>query len=250
MFDWSAEFKNKRVLISGASRGLGREMVNFFAAHGAKVAFNYAGDQESANSLEAQLEDQKCTYLSFQQSVTDEEGVDAMVDHIEKEWDGIDILINNAGIICPLPLALMDVEDWDRVVKVNLTGQFIMARSVLRGMIRNKSGKILNISSLAGMTLIESPIHYAASKAGLKGFTETLSKEISRYKIQVNCLAPGHIKGGLGDNFPEHRMQEFHNHIALHRSANFPEVASCAAFMVSNYNSYMNGATVRIDGGF
>jgi NAD(P)-dependent dehydrogenase (short-subunit alcohol dehydrogenase family) len=135
------------------------------------------------------------------------------------------------------------------VIDVNAKGQFLAARAVLRGMIRRRNGSILNIGSLAGVRLLEAPVHYSASKAAVKGFTEALSKEVARYNIRVNCLAPGLLEEGVAQNLPEHRLREYLKHVALHRKGALEEVAKFAAFLVSERNSYMNGATIIMDGG-
>ena len=234
------------MLITGGSRGLGRALCAKFAAEGARVAFNYSSDQTGAEQTLALCgKDAR----AFQVSVLDEAGLGQMVGEIEKSWGGLDILVNNAGISQPLPLALMEEADWDSVMDVNVKGTFLATRAAVRGMIRRKTGSILNIGSLAGLRLIESPIHYAASKAAIKGFTEALAKEIARYNIRVNCLAPGLLEDGVGRNLPEHRLKEYLKHVALHRVGKLAEVAGMAAFLASDRNSYMTGATLIVDGG-
>jgi NAD(P)-dependent dehydrogenase (short-subunit alcohol dehydrogenase family) len=116
-------------------------------------------------------------------------------------------------------------------------------------MLRRKRGSILNIGSLAGIRLIESPVHYAASKAAIKGFTQALAKEMARSNIRVNCLAPGLLEEGVGQNLPEHRLKDYLKHVSLHRLGTLAETARCAAFMVSDRNGYMNGETLVLDGG-
>jgi NAD(P)-dependent dehydrogenase (short-subunit alcohol dehydrogenase family) len=143
----------------------------------------------------------------------------------------------------------MDEEDWDRVVDINLKGTFVTSKAVLRGMIRRRGGVILNIGSLVSVRMLEAPLHYCASKAGLKGLTESMAKEVARYQIRVNCLAPGLLEGGLGRNLPEHRLADYLKHCALGRVGTFDEVARFAAFLVSDQNTYMSGATIVMDGG-
>jgi NAD(P)-dependent dehydrogenase (short-subunit alcohol dehydrogenase family) len=172
-----------------------------------------------------------------------------MIASLEKSWGAIDILVNNAGISQVLPMALLEEEDWDGVMDINVKGTYIVTRQVLRGMIRRKSGRILNIGSLAGMRLIESPVHYAASKAAIKGFTEALAKEVGRYGIMVNSLAPGILEGGVGSNLPSYRLENYLKHCALGRVGTFDEISRTAAFMVSDENTYMNGVTLVMDGG-
>ncbi len=241
--------EGKRALITGGSRGLGRAFCTQLSFEGADVAFNYSSDQEGAAKTVESVEGMGRKSLAFQVSVLDSNGLNAMVKEIEQQWGGLDILINNAGISQPLPIALMEEPDWDSVMDVNAKGQFLTARAVLKGMIRRKNGSILNISSLAGVRLIEAPVHYSASKAAVKGFTEALSKEVARYKIRVNCLAPGLLEEGVAQNLPEHRLREYLKHVALHRKGTLEEVAKFAAFLVSDRNSYMNGATIIMDGG-
>lgn len=238
--------EGKRVLITGGSRGLGRALCQTFAREGATVAFNYSTDREGA---EATLEGLGPEARAFQASVLDSSALSAMVKELETEWKGLDVLVNNAGISQPLPLALMEEEDWDHLMDTNVKGYFLAARAVVRGMIRRRSGCVLNIGSLAGVRLIEAPIHYSASKAAIKGFTEALAKEVARYNIRVNCLAPGLLEDGVGRNLPEHRLKEYVKHVALHRVGTLEEAARLAAFMASDRNSYMTGHTLVLDGG-
>lgn len=238
--------EGKRVLITGGSRGLGRALCQTFASEGAKVAFNYSSDGEGAATT---LEGLGGEGRAFQASVLDSSALAAMVKELESDWKGLDILVNNAGISQPLPLALMEEEDWDHLMDINVKGYFLTARAAVRGMIRRKSGCVLNIGSLAGCRLIEAPIHYSASKAAIKGFTEALAKEVARYNIRVNCLAPGLLEDGVGRNLPEHRLKEYVKHVALHRVGTLDEAARLAAFLASDRNSYMTGHTVVLDGG-
>jgi 3-oxoacyl-[acyl-carrier protein] reductase len=245
----AAALSGKRALVTGGSRGLGRALCEALSAAGADVAFNYSSDREGAAATLAAIERNGRRGLAFQVSVLDEDGLARMVKEIEDQWRGLDILVNNAGISQPLPLPLMEVADWDLVMDVNAKGQFMVSRAVLRGMIRRRSGAVLNIGSLAGLRLIEAPVHYAASKAAIKGFTQALAKEVARYNIRVNCLAPGLLEEGVGQSLPEHRMREYLRHVALGRLGSLDEVARFAAFLVSERNSYMNGETILMDGG-
>lgn len=241
---------DKRVLVTGGSRGLGKSFCEYFSQQGAHVAFNYSSDASGAEKTIQVINQNERNGLAFQASVLEVPSLMEMVKKIEKEWGGIDILINNAGVSQPLPLPLMDEKDWDYVLSINAKGQFLVAQAVLRGMIRRKKGVILNIGSLAGLRLIEAPVHYSASKAAIHGFTQALSKEVARYQIRVNCLAPGLLEKGVGQNLPEHRLQEYLKYCALHRVGTMEEVAKFAAFLVSDRNTYMNGTTILMDGGF
>ena len=240
---------NKRIFVTGASRGLGRSFCECFAKNGAKVAFNYSEDEEGSAETLRQIKAHGTEGLAYKVSVLNESDLNRVAAEVEKSWGGIDILVNNAGISQPLPIALMEESDWDSVMDVNVKGQFLATRAILRGMIRRRSGTILNIGSLAGIRLIEAPVHYSASKAAVKGFTEALSKEVARYNVRVNCLAPGLLEDGVGRNVPEHRLKDYLNNVSLGRLGRLEEVAKLAAFMVSDRNSYMNGATIVMDGG-
>ena len=242
--------ENKRVLITGASRGLGAEIAYSMGKEGARIAFNYSKDELEATRTLDRLKQQGIDVLKFKASVTDKAAIEDMFNKIVKKWDGIDILINNAGISQPLALALMSEEDWDNLMDINVKGLYTVTHQFLRSMIRQKYGRILNIGSLAGMRLIEAPSHYSASKAAIKGFTEALSKEIASYNITVNCLAPGLLEDGVSKNLPSYKLDNFIKHVSLHRLGTLEEVAKFATFLVSDLNSYMNGQTILIDGGF
>ena len=233
-------------LITGGSRGLGRALVETFVGEGARVAFSYARDEAGAATTIAAAGGAP---RAFRVSVLDVAGTSSMIDEIEREWGAIDILVNNAGISQNLPLALMEEDDWDRVMEVNVKGTFLTSRAVLRGMIRRKRGVLLNIGSLVSVRMMDAPVHYCASKAAIKGLSEALAKEVARYGIRVLCLAPGLLEDGVSRNLPDYRLADYLKHCALGRLGSLDEVARTAAFLVSDANSYMSGETVVIDGG-
>ncbi len=213
------------------------------------MAFNFNSDDNGATATVEQARASGSEIKVFKNSILDRKSIMEMIATLEKSWGAIDILVNNAGISQVLPMALLEEEDWDGVMDINVKGTYIVTRQVLRGMIRRKSGRILNIGSLAGMRLIESPVHYAASKAAIKGFTEALAKEVGRYGITVNSLAPGILEGGVGSNLPSYRLESYLKHCALGRVGTFDELSRTAAFMVSDENTYMNGVTLGVGGG-
>jgi 3-oxoacyl-[acyl-carrier protein] reductase len=235
----------KTALITGGSRGLGRALVETFTSEGARVAFSYARDEDGARGTEAAAPGAR----AFRVSVLDAPGTEAMIAEVEQAWGGIDVLVNNAGVSQNLPLALMEEDDWDHVMDINVKGTFLTSRAVLRGMIRRKRGVVLNVGSLVAVRMMEAPVHYCASKAAIKGLSEALAKEVARYGIRVLCLAPGLLEDGVGRNLPDYRLAEYLKHCSLGRLGNLAEVARCAAFLVSDANSYMSGETVVIDGG-
>jgi len=235
-------------LVTGGSRGLGRAICLTLAREGADVAFCYSRADAEAQAVLAEILALGVRGVAYKTSVLDKKGLQAMARQLEKEAGHIDILVNNAGVGQVVPLALMEEEDWDRMMGTNVKGAFLTTQAVMRGMIRRRSGRILNISSLAGVKMMEAPVHYSAAKAALKGFTEALAKEIGRYGITVNCLAPGILEEGVSVNLPENRLQEYLRNCALGRKGTCAEVAEVVAFLVSARNSYMSGATIVLDG--
>jgi NAD(P)-dependent dehydrogenase (short-subunit alcohol dehydrogenase family) len=240
--------EGRTALVTGGSRGLGRAICVTLAREGARVAFNYARSEDDARACLAAIEEHGPGHC-YRVSVLDKDGLADMVRDIEKQAGGsIDILVNNAGLGQVVPLALMEEEDWDRMLDTHVKGAFMTTRAVLRGMVRARYGRILNVSSLAGVKMMHAPVHYATANAALKGFTESLAKEIGRYAITVNCIAPGVLDAGVSDHLPPARRDEYVRHCALRRTGSLAEIAEVVAFMVSDRNSYMNGATVVVDG--
>jgi NAD(P)-dependent dehydrogenase (short-subunit alcohol dehydrogenase family) len=238
----------KVALVTGGSRGLGRGICRVLAREGARVAFNYAKADREAEETLAELTKDGARAWAFKCSVLDREGLAAMVRTLESEAGAVDILVNNAGIGQVVPLALMEEEDWDRMMDTHVKGAFLATQAVLRGMVKKKHGRILNVSSLAGVKMMAAPVHYATAKAALKGFTEALAKEVGRYGITVNCIAPGVLEEGVSDHLPKERRDDYLRHCALRRMGTVDEVGEVAAFLVSDRNSFMNGATVVLDG--
>lgn len=247
--DFSGMLQGKKVFVTGGSRGLGRALCLECARHGADVAFNFQTDADGAAQTRQAIEALGCQALMHQMSVLDGAGLGRVMAETERVFGRIDILINNAGLSQALPLALMEDSDWDDVMAVNVKGTYLASRVALRGMVRRRAGVLLNIGSLAGARILEAPIHYCASKAAVHGFTRALAKEMARYGIRVNCLAPGLLAQGLGRNLPEHRLNDYLEHVSLGRLGTLEEVARFAVFMVSDLNSYMNGEVIVMDGG-
>ena len=235
--------------VTGGSRGLGRAICRTLAGEGAAVAFNYSRSDEDARRTLDELRSSGARAWAFRASVLDKVAIDAMVRAIEAEAGApVDVLVNNAGVGQVVPLALMQEDDWDKMMDVHVKGAFLVTQGVLRGMIRMRRGRILNVSSLAGVKMLEAPVHYCTAKAALKGFTEGLAKEIGRYGVTVNCIAPGILEEGVSVNVPSAKRDDYLRHCAVGRVGTFEEIASVVAFLVSDGNSYMNGATIVVDG--
>jgi 3-oxoacyl-[acyl-carrier protein] reductase len=241
--------QGKRCLVTGGSRNLGRAICLAFAEAGAKVAFTYLKEDEEAEITRTQVAALGAEVLVFKGSVTDAAHAKTTVDTIVKAWGGLDVLVNNAGLMQVLPMALLDEADWDAVVDTCMKGPYIFSRSALRPMMRARRGHILNMGSVAGERIVEVPVHYAAAKAGLQGFTRALAKEVGRYGIAVNDLAPGLLTQGLGQQAPPHRRDEYVKNCSLGRMGTLQETAEFAAWLVSDENSFMSGARLNYDGG-
>lgn len=244
----------KRCLVTGGSRGLGRAICETFARAGARVAFTYSTRDEDADHAvriigEASANEVGGQPLVFKGDVADSSHVDTVMAAVVDAWGGIDVLVNNAAITQVLPIALLEEADWDRVMDVNVKGPYLFSRAALKHMIRARSGHILNIGNFSSERVIEAPVHFAASKSALRGLTEALAREVGRYDIKVNLLAPGLLDTGLGRMLPQHRVQEYLAQCPAGRLGRVEEVARMAAFLVSDENTFMTGAKVVVDGG-
>jgi 3-oxoacyl-[acyl-carrier protein] reductase len=235
-------------LVTGGSRGLGRAICTILAREGARVAFNYLRSDDDAAATLAALHATGAHASAHKVSVLDKAGLVELVKTLDRAHGKIDILVNNAGFGQVVPLALMEEDDWDQMMDTHVKGAFLATQAVLRTMVREKYGRVINVSSLAGVKMMQAPVHYATAKAALRGFTESLAKEVGRYGITVNAIAPGILDEGVSDHLPPARKDEYVRHCALRRVGTLAEAAEVVAFLASERSSYMNGATVVIDG--
>ena len=245
----SRRLEGQRCLVTGGSRGLGRAIVEAFARAGAKVAFTYSKHDQDAQDTLARLEALRAQAKVFKGSVADSAHVQKTVSDVVAAWGGIDVLVNNAGVNEILPIPLIEEAEWDALMAVNVKGPYLFSRACLKPMIKAKSGAILNIGSFASERLIEAPVHYATSKSALRGFTESLAREVGRWGIRVNLLSPGLLEVGLGRVLPQHRLKEYVSQAALGRIGASAEIAEAAVFLCSSDASFMTAAKVGIDGG-
>jgi NAD(P)-dependent dehydrogenase (short-subunit alcohol dehydrogenase family) len=240
--------EGRTALVTGGSRGLGRAICEALAREGARVAFNYARSEDDARATLAALEQLGAAASAHRVSVLDKPGLVELVRSLDRAHGKLDILVNNAGFGQVVPLALMEEEDWDQMLDTHVKGAFLATQAVLRSMVRERYGRVINIGSLAGVKMMQAPVHYATAKAALKGFTESLAKEVGRYGITVNCVAPGILDEGVSDHLPPARKEEYLRHCALRRVGKLSEAADVVAFVASERASYLNGATVVVDG--
>ncbi len=241
--------KNKTVIISGATRGIGRAIAVKLAGEGANISFNFIKSSKEAEDLEKELKKLNVNVKSFQVDIKDYNAVKTWVDDTRESFKGIDIVINNAGVTRDKALALMDPSDWSEVINTNLDGTFNLTRAAIITFIKQKSGAIINISSVSGITGLPRQTNYSTSKAGMIGFTKSLAKEVAPYNIRVNAVAPGFIETDMLKDFKEEHKNQIIKQIPLNRLGRPEEVAELVNFLVSENAGYITGQTFVIDGG-
>ncbi len=241
--------EGKRAFISGGTRGIGAALCDIFAREGADIAFNYHSRDDLAEVTKHKIEAHGRRTLAYKISVTDRVGLKRMTREITEAWGGIDILVNNAAINKPDNFATTTDKSWDTVIDTNVNGLFAVTKPIYKQMIRQRSGKILNITSIGAIRSLPTSVHYATSKAAVIGFTKCLSREASNFGVTVNAIAAGIFDTDLADTLPS-RLLEMHDFWNSTKRRGRPqELAEYAAFMCSDRNSYMNGEIVIVDGG-
>lgn len=239
----------RRALITGASRGIGRATAEALAAAGAAVALNCARSVDEAEGLAAELRAGGAEVLVLPADVADAAQVEAMFARLREQWDGVDIVVNNAAVTSDGFTMLLAPEAWDEVVAVNLRGAFLCARQALRPMIRRRWGRIVNVVSPAALLGQEGAANYAAAKGGLMSFTKSLAREVGRYGITVNGVCPGLVDTRLIEAMPAATRERHRAQIALGRFGAPAEIAAAIHFLCSPAASYVSGTTLVVDGG-
>ena len=241
--------EGKKALVTGGSRGLGKAICEIFAREGAEVAFNYNSNTTEAERTLHSLLKYGRRAISFMVSVTDRIGMRQMVKQVIEEFGRIDILVNNAAVNRGDNFVTMTERAWDTVVDTNVNGLYNVTKPVFKQMVRQRAGKILNISSIGALRSLPTSVHYATTKAAVNGFTKCLSREAANFGITVNAIAAGIFDTDLGQTLPEHFKQAYLGWCAAGRFGHPEELAEFAAFMASDRNSYMTGEVVVLDGG-
>jgi len=241
----------KVALVTGGTRGIGKAIVEQFIKEGASVAFfgtNETLGKEVAETISSHLEaDQKSVF--YQVDVGNCHAVEEAIAQVCRDFGPIDILVNNAGITRDNLLMKVSEEDWDEVININLKSVYNTCHAVIRSMIKARSGKIINITSISGLVGNAGQTNYSASKAGMVGFTKSLAKEVGSRNIHVNCIAPGVIETAMSEGIPEEKKKAFMDTIPLKRFGQADEVAYAAVFLASAQSNYITGQVLTIDGG-
>ena len=239
----------KIAVITGASRGIGAAIAKKMAENGATVIINYQGSVQAAQALEAEIREKGGKAVTYKCDVSDFDKCEKFIGDIVKEYGRIDILVNNAGITRDGLLMGMKEEDFDKVINVNLKGTYNVTKNVIPYMMKQKYGKIINISSVVGVSGNAGQANYAASKAGIIGFTKSVAKELASRNILANCVAPGFIKTDMTDVLSDSVKESINSQIPLKKMGTAEEVANAVYFLGNEENTYITGQVLNVDGG-
>ena len=241
--------QGKVVLVTGASRGIGRAIANQFAQAGANVAFTYLSSVEKGEALVKELEAYGIKAKGYRSDASLFDAAEELVNSVVADFGQIDVLINNAGITRDGLLMRMTEDQWDEVIRVNLKSVFNLTKAVIKPMMKAKSGSIVNMTSIVGVKGNAGQANYAASKAGIIGFTKSVALELGSRNIRCNSIAPGFIETEMTGELNEATVEEWKKSIPLKRGGEASEVANVCLFLGSDLSSYVTGQTIQVDGG-
>ena len=241
--------EGKTAIITGGSRGIGKGIALVFAQHGANVAFTYSSSVESANSLVKELSNYGVKVKSYQSNAADHKESQDLVENVLEDFGSIDVLVNNAGITKDNLLMRMGEEDFDKVIEVNLKSVFNMTKAVQRTMLKQRKGSIINMSSVVGVKGNAGQSNYAASKAGIIGFSKSIALELGSRNIRSNVIAPGFIETEMTAKLDEKTVDVWRNAIPLKRGGAPEDIANACVFLASDLSAYITGQTLNVDGG-
>ncbi len=244
-----SDVKNLNVIITGASRGIGKGIALAFAKNGANIAFTYSSSFGAASNLEKQLNSYGIKAKSYKSDASSyNESID-LVNKVSSDFDSIDVLINNAGITKDNLLMRISEKDFDDVINVNLKSVFNMTKAVQKIMLKQRKGSIINMSSVVGVKGNAGQSNYAASKAGIIGFSKSIALELGSRNIRTNVIAPGFIETEMTEKLPEETIKQWRNGIPLKRGGTVEDVANLCLFLASDSSSYITGQVINVDGG-
>jgi 3-oxoacyl-[acyl-carrier protein] reductase len=244
-----ASLDGKTALVTGGSRGIGKAICLALARAGAFIAVNYRSSEDAAQLTLDLIREENGTGELVPFDVSDAAAVETGIADLLKHRPAIDILVNNAGISRDGLIGRMKDADWNEVLATNLSGAFHLCRTVSKTMIRNRSGRIINVASTAGEAGNAGQVNYSASKAGLIGFTRALARELAPRNILVNCVSPGIITGGIADELTEAQLEAIRSHVPLRRTGKPEDVAGAVLFLCSGMSEYVTGQVIRVNGG-
>ncbi len=242
-------FSEKVALVTGSSSGIGAAIAKELAAGGAQVAIHYRGNSDGAESVAASIREASGNCAIFQADVSNAEEAAALVSSVQKEMGPIQILVNNAGTTRDTLLMTMKEDAWDDVININLKSAYAVTRAALRGMLKKRWGRIINISSVVALTGQAGQSNYAASKAGLIGFSKSLAREVASRKITVNAVAPGFVPTALTDQLNDELRDGIIKSTPVGRMGTPEEIAWAVAFLASERSSFITGQVLTVDGG-
>lgn len=241
--------QDKNVIITGASRGIGMGIAKVFAEHGANVAFTYSSSEAPALALEEELSGLGVKAKAYKSNAASFDAAEELVKSVLEDFDGIDVLINNAGITKDNLLMRMGEDDFDKVIEINLKSVFNMTKAVQRTLLKQRKGSIINMSSVVGVKGNAGQTNYAASKAGMIGFTKSVALELGSRNIRCNAIAPGFIETEMTDKLDEKTVQGWRDAIPLKRGGTPEDVANACLFLASDLSAYVTGQVLNVDGG-
>ncbi len=243
------QLQNKIALVTGASRGIGRGIALKFAQEGANVAFTYLSSQEKAIALEAELQSYGVQAKGYKSDAADYDQAEQLINDVIADFGNLNIVVNNAGITKDGLLLRMSKEAWSNVVDTNLKSVFNITKHASRHLMKNRAGSIINLSSIVGRQGNAGQANYAASKAGILGFTMSIAKELGSRNIRCNAIAPGFIQTEMTESLNEKVTEEWNKVIPLQRAGTVEDVANLAVFLASDAATYINGQTINVCGG-
>ena len=241
--------EGKVALITGASRGIGKGIAQKFAEHGANIAFTYLSSDEKAKALEKELEASGVKVIAYKSDAADHKFAEDLINTVVTDFGTIDVLVNNAGITRDGLIMRMSEENWDIVLKTNLKSVFNTVKAIQRTMLKQRSGSIINLTSVVGIRGNAGQANYSASKAGIIGFTKSVALELGSRNIRCNAIAPGFIETEMTETLDEKMVEEWRQAIPLKRGGTPEDVANLALFLASDMSQYITGQVINVDGG-
>ncbi|PQJ74484.1 3-oxoacyl-[acyl-carrier-protein] reductase [Polaribacter gangjinensis] len=241
--------ENKTAIITGATRGIGRGIAIEFAKQGANVVFTYSSSVDAATALENELKSFGVSAKGYQSNAANFDAAQELVNNVLAEFGTVDILVNNAGITKDNLLMRISEQDFDSVIEINLKSVFNLTKAVIRPMMKQRSGSIINMSSVVGLKGNAGQANYAASKAGIIGFSKSVALELGSRNVRSNVIAPGFIETEMTDKLDEKTVQGWRDSIPLKRGGQPEDIANACVFLASDMSSYITGQTLSVDGG-